>query len=150
MVKRVHCARKDAIKELVNQHAIQDQHEIIDLLANEYNIVTNQAVISRDLHQLGIYKRKRGTQMVYVLPEVDIIAEMLRYALVSAERNETMIVLKTMPGAAHVVAEYLDTQDDLHILGTLAGENTVLVIPREVATIAQDFKKISERLNIKE
>lgn len=150
MTKKAPYERKEAITLLVKTHAIQDQHELIDLLANEYNISTNQAAISRDLHQLGIYKRKRGTQMVYALPEVDIVAEMLRHAVVSAEHNETMIVIRTVPGTTGVVADYLDRQDDLNILGTLAGEDTVLVVPKSIATLEQDFKKICQRLNIRE
>lgn len=150
MAKKNLIERKDAIKQLVKTHDIEDQQDLIELLARQYDIVTNQAAISRDLHQLGIYKRKRGVQMVYTLPEIDIIAEVMRYALVSIEHNEQMIVIKTMPGATGVVADYLDTQEDLNILGTLAGENTILVVPRTITTIKQDVKKIAERLNIKE
>jgi transcriptional regulator of arginine metabolism len=150
MLKKRALARKDAIKLLVKTYDIEDQQDLIDLLEQHYDITTNQAAISRDLRHLGIYKRKHGDKMVYTLPEIDIVAEVMRYALVSIEHNEQLIVIKTMPGATGVVSDYLDTQEDLNILGTLAGENTILVVPRTIATIERDIKKIAERLNIKE
>jgi transcriptional regulator of arginine metabolism len=142
--------RQQAIQDLVKTHAIEDQGMLLELLKKEYKIETNQAVISRDLRSLGIFKRVRHGALVYELPQIDVMAEVLNYAVQSVERNETMIIIKTLPGTAGFVAEFLDTQDDFDLLGTLAGENTIFVVPRSIKTIEDLFQTICERFKIKE
>ena len=142
--------RKSAIQELIKTHAIEDQSMLIELLQKQYGISTNQAAVSRDLRNLGIFKRARGEAMVYELPSVDVVIEILHYAIQSAHYNETMIIIKTVPGTASFVGDFLDEQHDLEILGTLAGENTVFVAPRTTKNIEELFQQTCQRLKIKE
>lgn len=123
---------------------------LIELLEKKYGISTNQAAISRDLRDLNIYKRARGHAMVYETSGVDAVTEMLHYAVLSAQHNEAIIIIKTMPGTANFVGEFLDTQQDLNFLGTLAGDNTVFIAPFSTKNIEEVFQKISQRLKIKE
>jgi transcriptional regulator of arginine metabolism len=139
--------RQIALQELVATHDIQDQAMFIELLHAKHGISTNQAVISRDLRKLGIHKRLRGTVMVYDVPQVDVMNEILRYALQSVHHNENMIVIKTVAGTAALVADYLDAQHDLAILATLAGENVVFVVPVSAKNIETLFLGISHRMN---
>jgi transcriptional regulator of arginine metabolism len=142
--------RLSAIQELVKTHLIEDQTDLIELLQKQYGIETNQAAISRDLRKLGIHKRAREGTMVYELPHIDIMAEILRYAVVSIRHNEALIVITTIGGTAAFVGDYLDTQTDLNILGTLAGENMVFVTPTSMKDIEDLSNKLCHRLKVKE
>ena len=141
---------QNAIKELVKKQLVYDQEMLIRLLKKHYGIELNQSAVSRYLRTLGIYKRMRGESVAYELPGVDVVVEMLHYATKSAHCNETMIVVKTVAGAAGMVSEFIDTQMDLEILGTIAGENTVLVIPISVKSIDKLFGALCQKLKIKE
>ncbi len=147
--KTILASRKQAIEKLVQEHAIQDQAELIDLLEKNYGISTNQAVISRDLRSLGITKRLRGEQLVYDLPQIDVVNEIMHYAVKSIAHNEVMIVINTLSGTADLVGDFLDTQTDLEILGTLAGENVVFVMPSSIKKIKELAQQIAGRIKIK-
>ncbi len=148
--KQIVTKRQIAIEKLVKAYAVEDQPALIDLLKKEYNISTNQAAISRDIRKLGIYKRLRGEVMVYEMPTVDTVTEILHYAVQSCQHNEGMIVIKTVSGTADLVGDFIDAQNDLGVLGTIAGENTVFVLPITIKNIDQVFKSICQRLKIKE
>lgn len=141
--------RKTAIAELVKSHAIEDQAMLLDLLKKEYNIDTNQAAISRDIRKLGIHKRARGESMVYELPQTDAVTEILHYAVRSIAHNEAMIVIHTVPGTADLVGDFLDSQHNLAILATLAGENVVFIAPISTKHIEELAKQLSHTLKIK-
>lgn len=143
-------ARKSAIQELIKAHAIEDQAALLELLKTKFGIETNQAAISRDLRSLGIAKRLRGDAMVYELPTVDVVTEILHYAVQSIDHNETLIVINTVPGTADFVGDFLDEQHDLNILATLAGENVVFVAPKSIKTIAELAEQLSQRIKRKE
>ena len=88
--------------------------------------------------------------MVYEMPTVDTVTEILHYAVQSCQYNEAMIVIKTVSGTADLVGDFIDAQNDLGVLGTIAGENTVFVLPITIKNIDQVFKHICQRLKIKE
>lgn len=142
--------RYEAIKELIRSHAISDQQTLVRLLKLKYGIDTTQAVVSRDLRQLGVSKYPVGDTLVYELKTIDPTKEILRLGVVNVEYNETLIVIKTLPALAAFVADYLDAhQESLSVLGTMAGENTVLVTPKSVKNIKCIFINICKLLHIK-
>jgi transcriptional regulator of arginine metabolism len=143
--------RHTAIAELVKTHAIEDQGMLIDLLKEKFNIETNQAAISRDIRALGITKKARGKQLVYELPDIDAVTEILHYAVESVQHNEAMIIVNTVSGTADMVGDFLDThKNDLGILATLAGENVVFIAPKSIKNIEALCNKLSQYLKIKE
>ncbi|HRN78282.1 MAG TPA: hypothetical protein PLU71_03510 [Candidatus Dependentiae bacterium] len=142
--------RKNAIQELIKTYAIEDQTELLEFLKTKYNIETNQAAISRDLRKLGIAKRLRGDRMVYELPTINVVNEILYYAVKSIRHNETLIVINTVPGTAAFVGDFLDAQHNLPILGTLAGENVVLVIPQSTKHIESLEQQLTQFIKLKE
>jgi len=148
-MKNNYTERQKAIVQLIQSHAVEDQSTIKELLVQEYNLHTNQAAISRDLRNLGIFKKVRDKRLIYELPQVDTVTEILHYAIQSVRHNETTIVIHTAPGTAALVGDFLDQQDDLAILGTLAGENVVFITPQSIKNITQIFDQICERLKIK-
>jgi transcriptional regulator of arginine metabolism len=137
-------ARHARIAELVRTRAIKSQAELVALLA-EVGLTVTQATLSRDLEELGAVKLRGadGEPSVYVMPDegegplrpsVDAPARMVRVLeelLTSAEANGNLVVLRTPPGAAQYVASALDRSGLPDILGTIAGDDTILVIARE-------------------
>lgn len=142
MSKKNILARQEAIKELIKSHPIEDQETLVELIKKKYGIDTNQSIVSRDLRQLGVSKHLVNNRMIYELKEYDASREILRLAIVEIDHNESLIVIKTLPGLADFVGDYLDMQEDLPILGNIAGENTIFVAPKKQSQIESLFKEL--------
>ncbi|RCG26149.1 arginine repressor [Sphaerisporangium album] len=140
--------RHAKIAELVKRHKVKSQPELARLLA-EGGVEVTQATLSRDLDELGAMKlRADDGSLVYALPgegggripltrvgsgetpaaRLRRVAEEL---LVSAEASANLVIVRTPPGAAQFLASALDHADWESILGTVAGDDTVLVISRD-------------------
>ncbi len=118
------------------------QTQLVELL-DESGITATQATVSRDLDDLGAVKvRVPGGHTVYAIPEhpVDRIApeDHLRRVLsdwvAEVGSSENLVVLRTPPGSAHVVASALDRAGMSEILGTVAGDDTIVAIAAEGTT----------------
>lgn len=142
--------RHTAIRELINSHPIEDQETLVELIKKKYGIDTNQSIVSRDLRQLGVSKHQVNNRMIYELKEHDASREILRLAIIGVDHNETLIVIKTLPGLADFVGDYLDMHEDLPILGNIAGENTIFVAPQAKTSILTLYKQICEALYFKQ
>jgi transcriptional regulator of arginine metabolism len=139
-------ARQRTIVDLVWRHEIRSQNELADLLSGEGFAVT-QATLSRDLVELGAVKVRAGSGLVYALPgeggdrtpvagvgreQLDArLARLCEELLVSAEASANLVVLRTPPGAAQFLASAIDASVVPAVLGTIAGDDTVLVVARE-------------------
>lgn len=142
--------RQDAIQEIVRKELISDQNKLVERLLSVYGIETNQVTVSRDLGKLGIIKKKIKGEMFYELPSIDVKTQILMLAILSIECNETMIVIKTHPGIAAFVGDCLDQCPDLKILGCLAGENVVFVVPQSMKEIDQVCLAIAQKFSFKQ
>lgn len=142
--------RQEAIKELIKSHPIEDQETLVELIKKKYRIETNQSIVSRDLRQMGVSKHLVNNRMIYELKEYDASREILRLAIIEVDHNETLVVIKTLPGLADFVGDYLDMQEELPILGNIAGENTLFVAPRAKTSISTLYKQICQALYFKE
>ncbi len=142
--------RQEAIKELIKSHPIEDQETLVELIKKKYRIDTNQSIVSRDLRQMGVSKHLVNNRMIYELKEYDASREILRLAIIEVDHNETLVVIKTLPGLADFVGDYLDIQEELPILGNIAGENTLFVAPRAKTSISTLYKQICQALYFKE
>lgn len=124
------------IRRLLENHQVSSQQDLVDLLSDE-RIEVTQATVSRDLQRLGAIKIRDAGALRYVVPEQvpdDPVAAMGR-VLADYSRSMTpsqnLLVIKTTPGAAHVVAAAIDSFDDDAVIGTVAGDDTILVIGAE-------------------
>ncbi len=128
--------RQQAIGRLIGQQPVANQPQLLDLLGAE-GITATQATVSRDLDELGVIKvRVPGGPAVYALPELEtdrlVPFEQLRRVLgewvgeVAVSGN--LVVLRTPPGCAHVVASALDRSGLDGLLGTVAGDDTLLCV----------------------
>ncbi len=141
--------RHKAIQSIISEELVPDQATLQALLKTKFDISVTQVQISRDLKKLGIGKKKVGNQMVYELPSENPSLDILRLAIADVTHNETTIVVKTMGGLAPFVGDQLDAQMDLGIIGTLAGENVVLVIPSTIKEIKTIYNNVCKALYFK-
>ena len=140
-------ARQHKIVELLARHQVRSQTELADLLA-EAGVAVTQATLSRDLLDLDAVKvRVASGVLVYAVPaeggdRTPVTAgessasgaRLARFAadlLVSADHSGNLVVLRTPPGAAQLLASALDKSELAGVLGTIAGDDTVLVIGRD-------------------
>ncbi|MEO6081752.1 MAG: arginine repressor [Umezawaea sp.] len=148
-------ARQGRIVELVSQRAIRSQSELAKTLAME-GIDVTQATLSRDLDELGAVKLRGadGGAPVYVIPEdgspvrgvqggTSRLARVLGELLVSVDHSANLAVLRTPPGAAQFLASALDRAALNDIVGTIAGDDTIIVVAREPLTGADLAERIS-------
>lgn len=128
--------RQHRIARILEQQAVSSQAELVELLAAE-GVVATQATVSRDLEDLGAVKvRVPGGDTVYAIPEVpkdrfapeDHLRRVLGDWVVEVAHSANLVVVRTPPGSAHVVASALDRSGLEGMLGTVAGDDTILVV----------------------
>jgi transcriptional regulator of arginine metabolism len=155
-------ARHRRIAEILEREPVRSQTELAGLLAGD-GIAVTQGTLSRDLDELGAVKvRDASGDLVYALPgeggdrrpraaeRVAIDARLVRVCeeiLVSATWSANLVVLRTPPGAAQYLASAIDHSARPEILGTIAGDDTVLVIttdPTGGAAVAAWFLALAE------
>ena len=131
-------ARQRAIRELVRERAVGSQRELVDAL-NAQGFEVTQATVSRDITELRLHKAARADGHVYVVPEDQLTPvptpasdERLRRILadipVRIGRSGLSLVLVGTPGTASVIAQAIDESTLTEQEGTLAGDNTLLVL----------------------
>ncbi len=133
--------RHAAILRLVHEQPLSTQTELADALRREgYEVV--QTTVSRDIHELGLIKvRHASGRLVYAFPEDGAYSEELSEALtrwaLTVEASGNLVVMTTPYGYASALAQAVDVARHPHIVGTIAGENTVLLVSREPLTGAE-------------
>jgi transcriptional regulator of arginine metabolism len=130
--------RLRALAELLRGGGVASQEEAMERLAALGHAVT-QATVSRDLDQLGAVKVKRGGALVYALPEqiaasdwnAGRLERILKDWVLSVEAAGPLIVIRTPPGSAHLVASAIDQSDLPEIAGTVSGDDTLFIAVRD-------------------
>lgn len=131
--------RQHRISKLLADHAVTSQGMLVDLLSDD-GVTATQATVSRDLEDLGAIKvRVPGGATVYAIPELpaeqfapeDHLRRVLGEWLVEVARSGDLVLLRTPVGSAHVVASALDRSGLDHLLGTVAGDDTLLALAVE-------------------
>ncbi len=132
--------RQHRIARLLEQHAVSSQGQLVDLLLAHEGVVATQATVSRDLEDMGAVKvRVPGGELVYAVPEMptnqiapeDHLRRVLGDWVVDVNNSLNIVVLRTPPGSAHVVASALDRAGLEDVVGTVAGDDTILVVADE-------------------
>ncbi len=150
-------ARQARIAELLEARPVSSQSELGRLLAGA-GVAVTQATLSRDLDELGAVKVRSSVGTIYALPPegssrggtseaVDArLARLLEELLVSAEATGGLVVLRTPPGGAHLLGSALDRAGLPEIAGTVAGDDTVLLICRQPPAKAGPADALAARL----
>jgi transcriptional regulator of arginine metabolism len=161
-------ARQQRIVELLGRQPVRSQTELADLLAAS-GLVVGQATLSRDLVELGAVKvRDAAGQLMYAVPgeggdrtprageAAAFEARLARVAaelLVSAEGSANLVMLRTPPGAAQYLASAIDHAGLDDVLGTIAGDDTVMVVSRDPGggdALAARFLNLAARNDVKQ
>lgn len=134
--------RQHRLAQLLEEHPVSSQPQLVDLLAAD-GIAATQATVSRDLDDLGAVKvRVPGGESVYAIPELPSdrmapegqLRRVMGEWVVEVASSGNLVVLRTPPGSAHVVASALDRTGLPTAVGTVAGDDTVLVVAAEGVT----------------
>lgn len=157
VVAQSRTARHARIVDILSRTSVRSQGELLELLARDGHQVT-QATLSRDLVEIGAVKVRHGKSLVYAVPgeggdrtprpaaeERELDARLRRLCedlLVTATASANLVVLRTPPGAANYLASAIDRADRDDVLGTIAGDDTVLVI----ATSPTGGRAVAEQL----
>lgn len=128
--------RQHLVARLIESEVIPNQQALVDLLARE-GVVATQATVSRDLDDLGAIKvRLPGGESAYAIPALpkeqrapeDHLRRVCGDWVVEVSVSDNLVVVRTPPGSAHVVASALDRAGVEGVLGTVAGDDTILIV----------------------
>jgi transcriptional regulator of arginine metabolism len=130
--------RQKAIRDAVNGSRVASQRELRELLA-ERGFTVNQATLSRDLHELRLVKVPAAGGGSYYAEVEDgesaaALERLLPALFLSAEGTGNQLVVRTVTGGAQPVALAIDQEDWPELLGTIAGDDTILLILKEAKT----------------
>ena len=156
-VSTTRAARQARIVAILSSRSVHSQSELAAELAAE-GVETTQATLSRDLEELGAVKLRGadGGAGAYVVPEdgspvrgvsggTERVSRLLGELLVSSDGSGNLAVLRTPPGAAHYLALAIDRAALPWVVGTIAGDDTILVVARDPMTgaeLAAQFDKL--------
>ena len=140
--------RQEAIKEILSKKRIGTQRELV-LELKKKGFKTTQATLSRDIGELGLQKSQETELKFYTLPTGIVLGEresrlrtMVRDFVLGVAQAQNLIVIKTSPGAAPSVAASIDYVPWDEILGTVAGDDTILIVTKNHSS----GNKVCERL----
>lgn len=128
--------RQHLVSRIIESTPVANQQALVDLLAAE-GVVATQATVSRDLEDLGAIKvRMPGGDSAYAIPALpkeqrapeDHLRRVFGDWVVEVSCSDNLVVVRTPPGSAHVVASALDRSGLESVLGTVAGDDTILIV----------------------
>ncbi|MEW6990243.1 transcriptional regulator ArgR [Colwelliaceae bacterium 6441] len=136
-----------AFKDLLKEEQFGSQGEIVEALKSQGFDNISQSKISRMLSKFGAVRTRNARQdMVYCLPAelgVPTAKSPLRQLVLDIEHNEMMIIIRTSPGAAQLIARLLDSLSKSDgVLGTIAGDDTIFIAPTNVNEIEKTIEKL--------
>ena len=144
--------RQMKILEIIRNHNIETQDELLEMLADE-GFVATQATISRDIRELKLRKEVyKGTRQRYTEGDVidsgttDSYRKVLSAGIISIESAENLIVIKTVSGVAMAVGAALDNMEIRGLLGCIAGDDTIFLAVRSkklVENVVAEIKKVA-------
>jgi transcriptional regulator of arginine metabolism len=143
VIPQTRAGRRQLILDILGRRSVRSQGELLEILSRDGFDVT-QATLSRDLVELGAVKVREGKSLVYAVPgqggdrtarvapsPKEVSARLRRQCeelLVTARASANLVVVRTPSGAANYLASAIDHADELDILGTIAGDDTIMII----------------------
>ena len=136
-----------AFKEILKAESYGSQGEIVDALKTQGHDNISQSKISRMLSKFGAVRTRNAKQeMVYCLPAemgVPTAKSPLRQLVIDIMHNEMMIIIRTSPGAAQLIARLLDSLGKADgVLGTIAGDDTIFIAPAKISEIDLTLERV--------
>lgn len=134
--------RHFAIRDILNSERISTQEELCEELKNRGYDIT-QATVSRDIKELSLIKIPDEKGYRYAWPDARSpknsaarIKRVFQESVVHFDYSENIIVIKTIPGAAPSIASLIDSLENAHILGTVAGDDTIFLVVKNKKSLA--------------
>ncbi len=146
--------RQHRISELLEHDVISTAAQVVSRLQSE-GVSATQATVTRDLQELGTIKVRdeHGARRIVLAASpklapapLDHLRRMMGEWVISVESSANLVVVRTPPGCAHVVASALDRSALDGVLGSVAGDDTILVIATELrggSALAREFRELS-------
>lgn len=131
--------RQDAIRDIVRNKDVRTQRVLVDEL-RAMGFDCTQATVSRDIADMGLRKLPEG---IYVLAEDLHLQRMVSELVTGVLRTENLVMIKAQPGTASGIAAAVDAAELPDVLGSLAGNDTILVI----AQTAEDGERLEALIN---
>lgn len=141
--------RQLCIIDIISQREISTQEELCAAL-NDLGFDITQATVSRDIKELKLIKVADNNGYHYALPDAPELKDshermqrVIEDSVIALDYSENLIVIKTLPGSAHAVASLIDSAEWPDIIGTVAGDDTILAVvkPKEATpAIVEEFE----------
>lgn len=131
--------RQDAIRDIVRNKDVRTQRVLVDEL-RAMGFDCTQATVSRDMADMGLRKLPEG---IYVLAEDLHLQRMVSELVTGVLRTDNLVMIKAQPGTASGIAAAVDAAELPDVLGSLAGNDTILVI----AQTAEDGERLEALIN---
>ncbi|WP_413536610.1 arginine repressor [Carnobacterium divergens] len=143
-------SRQMIIKQIINNHAISTQEELLHYLKEE-GVEATQATISRDIKEMNLVKTNSANGNVKYtifqhnkMSEEEKLEQTIGEVVIKLTRVEFMTIVMTIPGNAHVIAALLDAIDFPEMVGTVGGNDTVLIISKDQEDAAKLYNYFSK------
>jgi transcriptional regulator of arginine metabolism len=163
MIPQTRAGRRQLILDILGRQSVRSQGQLLEILSRDGFAVT-QATLSRDLLELGAVKVRDGKTLVYAVPgqggdrtariapgPEEVSSRLRRQCeelLVTARVSANLVVVRTPSGAANYLASALDHADESDIMGTIAGDDTILIItggPAQARALARRLLALAGR-----
>lgn len=158
MARLTKAQRQHRIQKLLESEAVSTQEQLVSLLADD-GVDATQATVSRDLEDMGAIKvRVPGGETVYAVPALpkdavapdDHLRRVFGEWVVEVSSSHNLVVLRTPPGSAHVVGSALDRAGLPDVLGTVAGDDTLMLVIAESTTGAAVATQLADLAGLKD
>ena len=144
--------RQNKIKEILRDQVISNQDDLVKFLSEE-GIEVTQATLSRDFQELGVVRTSTADGSRYTLNVEEAgnqIRKLISFEILSVEFNEMLVIVRTLAGRAQGVAHYIDKLNSKLMLGTIAGDDTIMIVPVSVKNIGEIVELINKIMNEEE
>ena len=145
--------RQEKLLQIISEEAIETQEQLLQRL-NELGIHSTQATISRDIKQLHLVKEPTGQGRYRYAVSVqknklnfaDKLRTIFRESVLTVDNAQNIVVIKTLPGLANAAGSAVDGMDVPYLVGSLAGDDTALLIMRDTESALDFTEEIKEML----
>ena len=146
--------RQSQLLQIINEEAIETQEQLLDRLQAR-GIKSTQATISRDIKELHLVKEPTGQGRYRYAVSVhkaklnfaDRLRTIFRESIIHVDYAQNIVVLRTMPGLASAAAAAIDSMEITYMVGSLAGDDTVMLVMRDLDSAAEFVSEVNEMLH---
>ena len=145
--------RQNIILQIISEQEIETQNQLMDVLA-QHGVSSTQATLSRDIKELHLIKEPAGQgKYRYAVSAhrtklnfADKLRTIFRESVLTVDNAQNIVVIKTLPGLANAAGSAVDGMDVPYLVGSLAGDDTALLIMRDTESAVDFTEEIKEML----